>query len=77
MPRGLAVQIPCPACQSKSTYVVSTYHTIDYTMMRRRCCKSCGHRWYTQQQPEQPLGSYQIKWIDRQRHIVELMPDQP
>jgi DNA-directed RNA polymerase subunit M/transcription elongation factor TFIIS len=72
MPRGLAIQIPCPQCSSRNTYVVSTYHTVDYAMVRRRHCRSCNHRWYTQQQPEQPLDSYRIKWIDRQQHIVEL-----
>jgi len=69
------VQIPCPQCGSRVTYVVCTYHTVNYTMVRRRCCKTCGHRWYTQQQPEQPLDSYQIKWINKQRHIVELGGD--
>lgn len=72
MPRGLAIQIPCPECFGRNTYVVSTYHTTKYLMVRRRRCEDCDHRWYTQQQPEQPLNSYQIKWVDKKQHIVEL-----
>jgi transcriptional regulator NrdR family protein len=72
MPRGCAVQIPCPKCSGKSTYVVCTYHTETEQLVRRRRCRFCDHRWYTIQGPEQPLSQYSIKWKGRSR-IVSLV----
>jgi len=74
MPRGLAIQIPCPQCGGSRTYVVATYHTEHDELIRRRRCDFCNHRWYTRQQPEQPVSQYRIKWKPGKR-IVELTDD--
>jgi transcriptional regulator NrdR family protein len=71
MSRGCAVQIPCPQCGGKATYVVCTFHTDDEQLVRRRHCQFCDHRWYTVQSAEQPLSKYRIKWKPGKR-IVEL-----
>lgn len=75
MPRGLAVQLPCPQCRGKNTYVVATFHTDKSQIVRRRHCKSCEHRWYTQQLPEQSLSQYKIKWTKRGTRIIEILED--
>lgn len=72
MSRGCAVQIPCPQCGGKATYVVCTFHTDDEKLVRRRHCRFCDHRWYTIQGPEQPLSKYSIKWKGKSR-IVSLI----
>lgn len=69
MPRGCVVQIPCPQCGGKATYVVCTFHTETEQLVRRRRCKFCDHRWYTIQDPEQPLSKYVIKWNGRSRTV--------
>jgi len=68
------VQISCPQCGGKNTYVVCTYHTERHELIRRRHCRFCDHRWYTIQDPEQPLSKYRIKWKPGKR-IVDLTDD--
>jgi transcriptional regulator NrdR family protein len=75
MPRGLTTQIPCVKCSGKNTHVVCTYQTAAGQIVRRRHCRFCDHRWYTIQDPEQPLSKYRIKWKPGKR-IVELT-DEP
>lgn len=71
MPRGCVVQIPCPQCGGRATYVVCTFRTEAEQLVRRRRCQFCDHRWYTVQDPEQTLSQYNIKWTGRSR-IVSL-----
>lgn len=73
MPRGLAVQLPCPDCHGTNTYVVCTKHTTDGDLIRRRVCRACNHRWYTQQKPEQLLSPYAIRWNHRGSRYVEVV----
>lgn len=75
MPRGLAIQVPCPMCQGTSTRVVATKHTDQGLLVRRRCCEDCDHRWYTLQTPEEVLSPYRIKWTRRGTRFVELVDD--
>lgn len=53
----------CPECGSRRTKVTSTKHVKEPAIfVRRRRCDGCGHRWWTQQAPEQLLSSYAIDW---------------
>jgi transcriptional regulator NrdR family protein len=74
MPRGCVVQIPCPQCSGKATYVVCTFHTEAEQLVRRRRCRFCDHRWYTVQNPEQLLSKCNIKWTGRSR-IVQIQDE--
>lgn len=52
---------PCPNCGHSPTSVVSTIREeSDQTVLRRRHCSSCDHRWYTLQPPEVVLGKHQV-----------------
>ena len=57
-----AVQVGCPECGSKRTAVVLTRRLDDDSLVRRRKCGGCGHRWYTHQQPEVSISNYSIAW---------------
>lgn len=61
------IETPCLECRSRNTFVVLTTRIEDGTIIRRRCCKACGHRWYTQQQPEIPLSKHLLKWSRRDK----------
>ena len=52
----------CPECGRNPTQVVISKVAKDGRIMRRRWCKSCGHRWYTVQPPEQVVESWQISY---------------
>ena len=53
----------CPECDSYSVRVVTTKQSAGgpYTVVRRRACRSCGHRWYTAQKPEVNISRY-MQW---------------
>lgn len=57
-----AVQIPCPTCGCKRTYVVLTNQDKEGRIVRRRHCRVCGDRWYTLQQPEAEISQYDLVW---------------
>ena len=57
-----ALHIACPACGSRRTAVVMTRQLEDSSILRRRKCNGCGHRWYTRQQPEVVVSAYAIVW---------------
>lgn len=65
-----AIQVACPECKSKNTSVVMTTQVDDGSLIRRRCCNSCGSRWYTQQSPEVPLSKYLLKWSHRGKNCT-------
>lgn len=60
-----AVQTPCPQCNQKTTFVVFTNQDEHGIIVRRRSCRSCNHKWYTYQQPEQQVSQYKLFWIDK------------
>ena len=58
----------CPECHSLIGRVITTRWTDDMThLVRRRCCCTCDHRWYTIQPVEQEISSYHII---RKKHPV-------
>lgn len=60
-----AIQVPCPQCTNKTTYVVFTNQDEHGIAVRRRACRSCSHKWYTYQQPEQDITKYELFWINK------------
>ena len=48
----------CPLCFSSDLKVISTTRQADDQIIRRRAClePDCLHRWYTLQQPEEPIS---------------------
>lgn len=53
--------LACPECGSTPTKVVSVIRGGEGdTVLRRRHCTSCDHRWYTLQQPEVVLRKHQV-----------------
>ena len=51
----------CPQCSSPTTKVVSVIRGGEGgSVLRRRRCESCDHRWYTLQQPEVVLRKHQV-----------------
>jgi transcriptional regulator NrdR family protein len=59
----------CPQCGEQTVYVTCTYPAQDEQLVRRRHCKSCDHKWYTLQAPEQPLSPYRIEWTHGTRNV--------
>jgi transcriptional regulator NrdR family protein len=53
---------PCPECDSHLTDVVTTERGEDRSFWRARKCVSCGHRFYTVQQPEQYVIKGTVTW---------------
>ncbi len=39
--------------------------------VRRRLCKSCGHRYWTVQGPEKVISKYDIEWSGSSRSYTE------
>lgn len=68
-----AVQIPCEECGCRRTAVVMTRQLDDHSLVRRRKCIGCGHRWYTHQPPEKAVSKYRITWTHDD--IKQLVPD--
>lgn len=62
----------CPECGSRRTKVVTVRSALDSTLVRRRVCNSCGHRWYTIQPPEIPVPSSAISYHYTDRRIQVL-----
>lgn len=60
-----AIHVRCPGCTSRQTYIVMTRQLDDGTIIRRRRCDGCNHRWYTQQPAEAEVSPYALQWIDR------------
>ena len=53
--------MPCPQCGSEETGVVSTFRVFETReTVRRRKCANCDYRWYTVQEPEEPIESYRL-----------------
>lgn len=53
----------CPSCGSDTTRVVSVIKGGEgETILRRRHCPSCEHRWYTLQQPEEILAKHAVSF---------------
>ena len=59
-----AVQIPCPNCESRMSFVVSTGNG-EEGIVRRRKCNSCGYRWYTFQEHEIPIPACYVVTSDK------------
>jgi len=57
------IQAACPKCAEARTRVVLTKRAKDGITIRRRCCISCDHRWYSIQYPEVPVKEGEVKWI--------------
>jgi len=76
MPQSL-VLVECPACGHPYSKVVSTTREhSDNTTLRRRHCKSCDHRWYTLQQPEEILNAYQVSWRNKDSRRTFIIANQ-
>ena len=52
----------CPECGAGFTQVVYTKNAAGGERVRRRHCKRCEHRFYTEQAQEQVLESWQVAW---------------
>jgi len=57
------IQTECPKCAERKTRVVLTKRAKDGITIRRRCCISCEHRWYSIQYPEVAVEEGEVKWI--------------
>jgi len=57
------IQAACPKCAEARTRVVLTKRAKDGVTIRRRCCISCEHRWYSIQYPEVAVEDGEVKWI--------------
>jgi len=57
------IQAACPKCAEARTRVVLTKRAKDGVTIRRRCCISCEHRWYSIQYPEVAVEDSEVKWI--------------
>jgi len=57
------IQVACPKCAEVRTRVVLTKRAKDGITIRRRCCISCEHRWYSIQYPEVAVKDGEVKWI--------------
>jgi len=57
------IQTECPKCSERRTRVVLTKRAKDGVTIRRRCCISCEHRWYSIQYPEVAVQDNEVKWI--------------
>ena len=57
------IQAACPKCAEARTRVVLTKRAKDGITIRRRCCISCEHRWYSIQYPEVAVEDGEVKWI--------------
>jgi transcriptional regulator NrdR family protein len=66
-----AIQIACPNCKSKTTFVVSSNQDQEGKLVRRRKCNECGHRWYTLQYPEVEISKYQLSWHNKKPFIKQ------
>ena len=64
----------CPDCNSTNVRVVVTSPTGDGTVVRRRKCLVCDHRWYTVQAPEQILPKQQVQWTNHNKVKVIASP---
>ena len=57
------IQAACPKCAEARTRVVLTKRAKDGITIRRRCCITCEHRWYSIQYPEVAVEDGEVKWI--------------
>jgi len=57
------IQVACPKCAEARTRVVLTKRAKDGITIRRRCCITCEHRWYSIQYPEVAVEDGEVKWI--------------
>ena len=57
------IQATCPKCAEARTRVVLTKRAKDGITIRRRCCITCEHRWYSIQYPEVAVEDGEVKWI--------------
>ena len=57
------IQAACPKCAEARTRVVLTKRAKDGITIRRRCCMTCEHRWYSIQYPEVAVEDGEVKWI--------------
>lgn len=64
----MSISMRCPKCGSCNGHVVSTAHTDEGKIVRRRHCYACDERWYTVQLPEKLLDKEAFHWIDRNGH---------
>jgi len=53
-----------------------TNQLADGTIVRRRRCDGCKHRWYTQQPPETVVSKYSLTWSSPSnqsgKHIISI-----
>jgi transposase-like protein len=60
--------VTCPACSSRGyrhTVVVVRRATTDDALVRRHCCRDCGHRWQTLQADPVNLPGGSVRWPKR------------
>ena len=61
-----------PECQHPNARVLETWVMPCGRRVRRRLCRQCGHRWWTEQAPEEELESWRLVWT--KRGIIDLLP---
>ena len=47
-----------------------TKDTQEGSLLRRRHCRACDHRWYTVQQQEQVICGSRIEWKNRRKSYM-------
>lgn len=62
-------RLRCPECGSLSTTVVCSKESMDGERVRRRLCKNCNHRFYTEQGRESVLEPWQVNWLGRDLQV--------
>jgi transcriptional regulator NrdR family protein len=55
----------CPQCGGKLNKVVMSRRLDDGTIVRRRTCETCQHRWYSQQAAELVVAPTRLQWDGR------------
>jgi transcriptional regulator NrdR family protein len=71
-----AIQVQCPSCTSRQTYIVMTNQLDDGTIVRRRHCRACDHRWYTQQPAEVQVPRCLLQWSNK-KYIIAIRNNDP
>jgi len=68
----------CSECGSSNTRVVTTRPSsqdFEVRIVRWRCCKACGHRFYTVQPQEEEIDKWLVKWGQRGSCSIEIIKD--
>jgi DNA-directed RNA polymerase subunit M/transcription elongation factor TFIIS len=61
--RRLRIQLrACPKCRYHSSRVLYTSRTSDGLTLRHCLCESCGHKFFTAQEPEYLVPNDRVRW---------------